>query len=53
MTEVAACQLGHWAEEMARFVSCEQKGGRLEEVEMLDLARAMLVQQERAEVGKT
>lgn len=39
-----------WAVEIARFVSCEQRAGRFDEVETLEMARAMTVQQERAEV---
>ncbi|PVD19395.1 hypothetical protein C0Q70_19883 [Pomacea canaliculata] len=38
-----------WAVEIARFVSCEQRAGRFDEVETLEMARAMTVQQERAE----
>jgi hypothetical protein len=45
-----AFTLGPWATEMARFVACEQKGGRLEDVDTVELAKAMMVQQERAEV---
>ncbi|XP_076465936.1 putative E3 ubiquitin-protein ligase HERC1 isoform X3 [Babylonia areolata] len=41
--------LGPWAAELARFVACEQRNGRLDEIETLELARAMMVQQERAE----
>ncbi|KAL8615069.1 hypothetical protein ACOMHN_013603 [Nucella lapillus] len=41
--------LGPWATEVARFVACEQRNGRLDEIETLELARAMMVQQERAE----
>ena len=44
--------LGPWAAEVARFVSCEQRGGRLDEIETLELARAMVVQQDRAEVRR-
>nr|KAG5688183.1 hypothetical protein BaRGS_021374 [Batillaria attramentaria] len=40
---------GPWAAEIATFVSCEQRSGRLDEVEPLEVARAMVVQQERAE----
>ncbi|KAK7116135.1 hypothetical protein V1264_001871 [Littorina saxatilis] len=41
--------LGPWAAEVARFVACEQRGGKLDEIDTLELARAMMVQQERAE----
>ena len=44
--------LGPWAAEITRFVSCEQRSGRLDEIETLELARAMVVQQDRAEVRR-